>query len=166
MAQTASASLGSDPGAGLLGKRDLIPTKPSLRLIPSLPAGQRRARSPEMPGRAPGTNGTRVTLLGEEEEEEAAAAQAAVLTIVPVFCAMGLLGILVCNLLKRKGYHCTASKEPQPGGAGEPGLCRDAFGVPTSISSHSAHSRGCWSSSSQDTLLVLGVPYPPSLSLP
>ncbi|NXU69350.1 TR19L factor, partial [Horornis vulcanius] len=87
-------------------------------LIPCLPAGRRRARSPEMPGRAPGTNGTRVTLLGEEEEEEAAAAQAAVLTIVPVFCAMGLLGILVCNLLKKRGYHCTASKEPQPGGTG------------------------------------------------
>ncbi|NWY20797.1 TR19L factor, partial [Aphelocoma coerulescens] len=86
-------------------------------LIPCLLAGHRRARSPEMPGRAPGTNGTRVTLLGEEEEE-AAAAQAAVLTIVPVFCAMGLLGILVCNLLKKKGYHCTASKEPQPGGTG------------------------------------------------
>ncbi|NWT69741.1 TR19L factor, partial [Prunella himalayana] len=84
---------------------------------PVLPAGRRRARSPEMPGRAPGANGTRVTLLGEEEEE-AAAAQAAVLTIVPVFCAMGLLGILVCNLLKKKGYHCTASKEPQPGGTG------------------------------------------------
>ncbi|KFQ38248.1 Tumor necrosis factor receptor superfamily member 19L, partial [Mesitornis unicolor] len=49
---------------------------------------------------------------------EAAAAQAAVLTIVPVFCTMGLLGILVCNLLKKKGYHCTASKEPQPGGTG------------------------------------------------
>ncbi|NWW65355.1 TR19L factor, partial [Ifrita kowaldi] len=85
--------------------------------IPYLLPGHRRARSPEMPGRAPGTNGTRVTLLGEEEEE-AAAAQAAVLTIVPVFCAMGLLGILVCNLLKKKGYHCTASKEPQPGGTG------------------------------------------------
>ncbi|KFR11472.1 Tumor necrosis factor receptor superfamily member 19L, partial [Opisthocomus hoazin] len=51
---------------------------------------------------------------------EAAAAQAAVLTIVPVFCAMGLLGILVCNLLKKKGYQCTTSKDPQPGGTGEP----------------------------------------------
>ncbi|XP_064499999.1 tumor necrosis factor receptor superfamily member 19L isoform X5 [Pseudopipra pipra] len=78
--------------------------------------GRRRVRSPETPGRALGTNGTRVTPRGEEEE--AAAAQAAVLTIVPVFCAMGLLGILVCNLLKKKGYHCTASKEPQPGGTG------------------------------------------------
>ncbi|NXV80974.1 TR19L factor, partial [Atlantisia rogersi] len=78
----------------------------------------RRARSPESPGRLVGTNGTRMTLMGEEEEEEAAAAQAAVLTIVPVFCAMGLLGILVCNLLKKKGYHCTTSKEPQPSTTG------------------------------------------------
>lgn len=118
-----------------------------------------------MPGRAPGTNGTRVTLLGEEEEE-AAAAQAAVLTIVPVFCAMGLLGILVCNLLKKRGYHCTASKEPQPSSTGEPWLCQDAFGDPTSISSCSAHSCGFLSSLSQGILLVLGVPYPPSLSFP
>ncbi|NXV67176.1 TR19L factor, partial [Molothrus ater] len=93
------------------------PAKPLSEADPCFSAGRRRARSPEMPGRAPSTNGTRVTLLGEEEEE-AAAAQAAVLTIVPVFCAMGLLGILVCNLLKKKGYHCTASKEPQPGSTG------------------------------------------------
>ncbi|XP_035746074.1 tumor necrosis factor receptor superfamily member 19L [Egretta garzetta] len=85
--------------------------------------GRRRARSPETPGRPAGTNGTRVTLMGEEEEDEAAAAQAAVLTIVPVFCAMGLLGILVCNLLKKKGYHCTASKAPQPAGTAIPPGC-------------------------------------------
>uniref|UniRef100_A0A8C3UB04 RELT TNF receptor n=1 Tax=Catharus ustulatus TaxID=91951 RepID=A0A8C3UB04_CATUS len=104
---------GAHPGCGAPGEAGFNPNKAPARLIPCLPAGRRRARSPEMPGRAPGTNGTRVTLLGEEEEE-AAAAQAAVLTIVPVFCAMGLLGILVCNLLKKRGYHCTASKEPQP----------------------------------------------------
>ncbi|XP_075404773.1 tumor necrosis factor receptor superfamily member 19L [Tenrec ecaudatus] len=59
-------------------------------------------------------NGTRA---GSPEET---AAQYAVIAIVPVFCLMGLLGILVCNLLKRKGYHCTAQKEagPCPGGAG------------------------------------------------
>ncbi|KAK2524770.1 hypothetical protein Q9966_011627 [Columba livia] len=77
---------------------------------------QRRVRSPETSGWPAGTNGTRVTLMGEEEED--AEAQVAVLTIVPVFCAMGLLGILVCNLLKKRGYHCTASKEHPPGGTG------------------------------------------------
>lgn len=63
--------------------------------------------------RQPG-NGTRA---GGPEET---AAQYAVIAIVPVFCLMGLLGILVCNLLKRKGYHCTAQKEvgPSPGGGG------------------------------------------------
>lgn len=63
--------------------------------------------------RQPG-NGTRA---GSPEET---AAQYAVIAIVPVFCLMGLLGILVCNLLKRKGYHCTAHKEvgPDPGGGG------------------------------------------------
>lgn len=62
------------------------------------------------PGEArPPGNGTRA---GGPEE---AAAPYAVIAIVPVFCLMGLLGILVCNLLKRKGYHCTASKEVGPG---------------------------------------------------
>ncbi|KAM6140437.1 tumor necrosis factor receptor superfamily member 19L [Pterocles gutturalis] len=79
--------------------------------------GWRRPRSPETKGQPVGTNGTWVTLMGEEEEdEEAVAAQAAVLTIVPVFCTIGLLGILVCNLLKKKGYHCTAGKDPPPAG--------------------------------------------------
>ncbi|XP_067389370.1 tumor necrosis factor receptor superfamily member 19L [Emydura macquarii macquarii] len=51
------------------------------------------------------SNGTRD---GKPEEN---ATQYAVLAIVPVFCIMGLLGILFCNLLKKKGYHCTAHKE-------------------------------------------------------
>ncbi|XP_053564703.1 tumor necrosis factor receptor superfamily member 19L isoform X2 [Bombina bombina] len=37
--------------------------------------------------------------------------QYAVLAIVPVFCMMGLSGILLCNFLKKKGYHCTSQKE-------------------------------------------------------
>ncbi|NXT85970.1 TR19L factor, partial [Zapornia atra] len=103
---TAPHSTPGCPGPPLSGADLVLP-----------PPGRRRARSPETPGRLVGTNGTRMTLMGEEEEE-AAAAQAAVLTIVPVFCAMGLLGILVCNLLKKKGYHCTTSKDPQPGTTG------------------------------------------------
>ncbi|KAF1401996.1 Tumor necrosis factor receptor superfamily member 19L, partial [Spheniscus humboldti] len=101
-----------------------LPCAAAPRSTPGCPGGcpgwrcRRRARSPETLGWPARTNGTRVTLMGEEEEEAAAAAQAAVLTIVPVFCAMGLLGILVCNLLKKKGYHCTSSKDPQPGGTG------------------------------------------------
>ncbi|KAM6157977.1 tumor necrosis factor receptor superfamily member 19L [Rhynchocyon petersi] len=53
---------------------------------------------------------------------EETAAQYAVIAIVPVFCLMGLLGILVCNLLKRKGYHCTAHKEVGPGPSGGSGI--------------------------------------------
>ncbi|XP_056417194.1 tumor necrosis factor receptor superfamily member 19L [Hyla sarda] len=34
----------------------------------------------------------------------------AVLAIVPVFCMMGLSGILLCNILKKKGYRCTSQK--------------------------------------------------------
>lgn len=83
--------------------------------------GQRARRGVEVAAGASSTgetqqpgNGTRA---GSPEET---AAQYAVIAIVPVFCLMGLLGILVCNLLKRKGYHCTAHKEvgPGPGGGG------------------------------------------------
>ncbi|XP_063061410.1 tumor necrosis factor receptor superfamily member 19L isoform X2 [Engraulis encrasicolus] len=35
----------------------------------------------------------------------------AVFALVPIFCIMGLLGILICNLLKKKGYRCTSEKE-------------------------------------------------------
>ncbi|XP_016016953.2 tumor necrosis factor receptor superfamily member 19L isoform X2 [Rousettus aegyptiacus] len=83
--------------------------------------GRRARRGVEVAAGPSGTgetqqpgNGTRA---GGPEET---AAQYAVIAIVPIFCLMGLLGILVCNLLKRKGYHCTAHKEvgPGPGGGG------------------------------------------------
>lgn len=82
---------------------------------PNLTAARRRARSVVAARGPPGTNGT-----WELQPEEAATAQSAVLAIVPVFCAMGLLGILVCNLLKKKGYHCTAHKEHEHSTSGEP----------------------------------------------
>uniref|UniRef100_A0A3B3XMB8 Uncharacterized protein n=1 Tax=Poecilia mexicana TaxID=48701 RepID=A0A3B3XMB8_9TELE len=51
----------------------------------------------------------------EEDEEppfaEEKTAEYAVFALVPVFCIMGLLGILICNILKKKGYNCTAEKE-------------------------------------------------------
>lgn len=82
---------------------------------PNLTAARRRARSVVAARGPSGTNGT-----WELQPEEAATAQSAVLAIVPVFCAMGLLGILVCNLLKKKGYHCTAHKEHEHSTSGEP----------------------------------------------
>ncbi|XP_075448844.1 tumor necrosis factor receptor superfamily member 19L isoform X4 [Ascaphus truei] len=50
-------------------------------------------------------NGTKEGVYGDSRTEYA------VLAIVPVFCMMGLLGIFFCNLLKKKGYHCTSQKE-------------------------------------------------------
>ncbi|TSR87330.1 Tumor necrosis factor receptor superfamily member 19L [Bagarius yarrelli] len=41
----------------------------------------------------------------------------AVFALVPVFCVMGLLGILICNVLKKKGYKCAAEKEGAEGEA-------------------------------------------------
>ncbi|XP_053312120.1 tumor necrosis factor receptor superfamily member 19L [Spea bombifrons] len=49
-----------------------------------------------------------ITQSGVKEE---GGTEYAVLAIVPVFCMMGLSGIFLCNLLKKKGYHCTARKE-------------------------------------------------------
>ncbi|XP_004447624.1 tumor necrosis factor receptor superfamily member 19L isoform X2 [Dasypus novemcinctus] len=81
--------------------------------------GRRARRGVEVAAGAGGGRETRQprnsTRAGGPEET---AAQYAVIAIVPIFCLMGLLGILVCNLLKRKGYHCTAHKEVGPGPAG------------------------------------------------
>ncbi|XP_030055885.1 tumor necrosis factor receptor superfamily member 19L isoform X2 [Microcaecilia unicolor] len=52
-----------------------------------------------------------VPLNGTLTSSEESHTDYAVLAIVPVFCMMGLLGILLCNLLKKKGYHCTSQKE-------------------------------------------------------
>lgn len=45
------------------------------------------------------------------QSAEEKTAEYAVFALVPIFCVMGLLGILICNILKKKGYHCTAEKE-------------------------------------------------------
>uniref|UniRef100_A0A3P9INW1 RELT TNF receptor n=2 Tax=Oryzias latipes TaxID=8090 RepID=A0A3P9INW1_ORYLA len=44
----------------------------------------------------------------------------AVFALVPVFCVMGLLGILICNILKKKGYNCSAEKERKDEEAASP----------------------------------------------
>lgn len=48
------------------------------------------------------------TVVRSPEEKTA---EYAVFALVPIFCVMGLLGILICNILKKKGYNCTAEKE-------------------------------------------------------
>lgn len=50
-------------------------------------------------------NGTVVRTAEEKSAEYA------VFALVPVFCIMGLLGILICNILKKKGYRCSKDKE-------------------------------------------------------
>ncbi|XP_034025294.1 tumor necrosis factor receptor superfamily member 19L [Thalassophryne amazonica] len=60
-------------------------------------------------------------------------AEYAVFAVVPIFCVMGLLGILICNILKKKGYRCTPEKEggdeetatPQKDGDGFPCMSDD-----------------------------------------
>lgn len=52
-----------------------------------------------------GANSTTLRVTEEKKTEYA------VFALVPVFCVMGLLGILICNILKKKGYTCTGDKE-------------------------------------------------------
>uniref|UniRef100_A0A3B3XE14 TNFR-Cys domain-containing protein n=1 Tax=Poecilia mexicana TaxID=48701 RepID=A0A3B3XE14_9TELE len=60
-------------------------------------------------GSSSGTGGPANSTVVRSAEEKTA--EYAVFALVPVFCIMGLLGILICNILKKKGYNCTAEKE-------------------------------------------------------
>ncbi|KAF7219061.1 tumor necrosis factor receptor superfamily member 19L [Nothobranchius furzeri] len=79
-------------------------------------------------GGAAGPSNSTVVRSAEEKT-----AEYAVFALVPVFCIMGLMGILICNILKKKGYNCTAEKEggdeeiatPQKEGNGCPYICDD-----------------------------------------
>ncbi|KAJ8382268.1 hypothetical protein SKAU_G00030460 [Synaphobranchus kaupii] len=35
--------------------------------------------------------------------------------LVPIFFFLGLLGVLICHILKKKGYHCTTESEEEEG---------------------------------------------------
>ncbi len=66
------------------------------------------------PNRSGGANATSVQ--GPEEKST----EYAVFALVPIFCVMGLLGILICNLLKKKGYRCNAEKDGEDAEAATP----------------------------------------------
>ncbi|KAM9481204.1 tumor necrosis factor receptor superfamily member 19L isoform 1-T1 [Clarias gariepinus] len=68
-------------------------------------------------GAGSGTGGANSTAVHAAEEKTT---EYAVFALVPVFCVIGLLGILICNLLKKKGYKCTTEKENAEGEAGTP----------------------------------------------
>ncbi|XP_028321331.1 tumor necrosis factor receptor superfamily member 19L isoform X2 [Gouania willdenowi] len=55
------------------------------------------------PASVAGGSANSSVLLNAEEK----AGEYAVFALVPVFCVMGLLGILICNILKKKGYRCS-----------------------------------------------------------
>ncbi|KAM4627259.1 tumor necrosis factor receptor superfamily member 19L isoform 1-T2 [Polymixia lowei] len=74
------------------------PSAPRVRTVRTVGKG------PASGGGSP-VNGTAVRSAEEKTAEYA------VFALVPIFCVMGLLGILICNILKKKGYRCTAEKE-------------------------------------------------------
>ncbi|XP_061781836.1 tumor necrosis factor receptor superfamily member 19L isoform X1 [Nerophis lumbriciformis] len=66
----------------------------------------RRVRTVE---KGPGAGGPVNDTVVRSAEEKTA--EYAVFALVPIFCVVGLLGILICNILKKKGYRCNADKE-------------------------------------------------------
>ncbi|KAM6946002.1 tumor necrosis factor receptor superfamily member 19L, partial [Aplochiton taeniatus] len=86
-------------------------TSPLRPCVKAPPAGSPHSRTVRTVGKdlvkgAGGpSNGTSVRSADEKSAEYA------VFALVPVFCVMGLLGILICNILKKKGYRCSADKE-------------------------------------------------------
>lgn len=70
-----------------------------------------RVRMVRTVGKGPsgGAGGPANSTVVRSAEEKTA--EYAVFALVPIFCVMGLLGILICNILKKKGYNCTAEKE-------------------------------------------------------
>ncbi|CAL8361546.1 unnamed protein product [Merluccius merluccius] len=73
------------------------------------PAGH--VRAVRTAGKGPVSAGGRLANGTAVRGAEEKTAEYAVFALVPVFCVMGLLGILICNILKKKGYRCTAEKE-------------------------------------------------------
>ncbi|XP_066541428.1 tumor necrosis factor receptor superfamily member 19L [Hoplias malabaricus] len=95
-------------GACLPGFHDAAPQKsstPSACIKTSLNRLKRNSGKSAPHGSGVVANATNVRSPEEKSTEYA------VFALVPIFCVMGLLGILICNLLKKKGYHCTAEKE-------------------------------------------------------
>ncbi|KAK6296217.1 hypothetical protein J4Q44_G00339300 [Coregonus suidteri] len=102
-------------------------------LSPAPPAQSTHVRAVRTVGKgAAGSGGLPVNGTAVQSPEEKSA-DYAVFALVPIFCVMGLLGILICNILKKKGYHCTAEKEggdeenatPQKEGNGCPYIVDD-----------------------------------------
>ncbi|KAK6296453.1 hypothetical protein J4Q44_G00325950 [Coregonus suidteri] len=108
-------------------------TATNLACVRAPPAQSTHVRAVRTVGKgAAGSGGLPVNGTAVRSPEEKSA-EYAVFALVPIFCVMGLLGILICNILKKKGYHCTAEKEggdeenatPQKEGNGCPYIVDD-----------------------------------------
>ncbi|KAI7802653.1 tumor necrosis factor receptor superfamily member 19L precursor, partial [Triplophysa rosa] len=72
------------------------------------PYSRRRRNVGKSTSTRTGAEGANSTAVHGPEEKST---EYAVFALVPIFCVMGLLGILICNLLKKKGFRCNAEKE-------------------------------------------------------
>lgn len=84
---------------------------PALLILISVFTASSHVRKLRTVGKGPsnGSGGPANGTVVRSAEEKTA--EYAVFALVPIFCVMGLLGILICNILKKKGYRCSAEKE-------------------------------------------------------
>ncbi|XP_013913861.1 PREDICTED: uncharacterized protein LOC106542609 [Thamnophis sirtalis] len=114
--QTFVVSKGQDRYYSPEGETDprssCLPCLSAPRGIPGCQGSRKRAARLTRNAEASPRHRDKLVLNGTRDgKPDESATQYAVLAIVPVFCIMGLLGILFCNLLMKKGYRCTAQKE-------------------------------------------------------
>ncbi|CAL8351214.1 unnamed protein product [Lota lota] len=110
VATTGSAVSDTICGDCLPGPPSILTTSPPSIPHPTAgPAGH--VRAVRTAGSGPASTGGRLANGTAVRSAEEKTAEYAVFALVPVFCVMGLLGILICNILKKKGFHCTAEKE-------------------------------------------------------
>uniref|UniRef100_A0A8C7DIP1 RELT TNF receptor n=1 Tax=Oncorhynchus kisutch TaxID=8019 RepID=A0A8C7DIP1_ONCKI len=120
-------------GDCLSGYGHILSLPPHVSVSLSPPAQSTHVRAVRTVGKGlAGSGGLSVNGTAVRSPEEKST-EYAVFVLVPIFCVMGLLGILICNILKKKGYHCTAEKEggdeenatPQKEGNGCPYIVDD-----------------------------------------
>ncbi|KAI1888339.1 hypothetical protein AGOR_G00183990 [Albula goreensis] len=66
---------------------------------------------------SPGTHGSAPPTISVESDSGHASKnpEYVAFVLVPVFFLLGLLGVLICHVLKRKGYRCTTEAEDEEG---------------------------------------------------
>ncbi|XP_064274494.1 RELT-like protein 1 [Passer domesticus] len=105
-------SAGEASGMAPAATGGIPPTAPSLGLMAD-GLGNRSALDGEVPWvlSSHGLQTTTLTTKTDGNDGKAEHLEYIAFALVPVFFIMGLLGILICHILKKKGYRCTTEAE-------------------------------------------------------